>query len=248
MLDCHVPRQLDLAEVLRQAADGRADRHLVVVEDDQELGLALADVVERLEAQAARDRRVADDDRDPLAALAQVAGGREPLPDRQARAGVAAVEHVVLGFAPAREAADPVELAERPEPLEPAGQKLVGIRLMTRVPDDPVARRLQEPVERDRELDDAEAAAEMAARRRDGRDDRVADLVGELGELELGQAAEVGGAGQGRQDRGGHEGGVLQVGGVVGEWSLVGRICAGSCGGWFLHCKRGNKQAHVLAL
>src|SRR6266550_7444694 len=56
-------------------------------------------------------------------------------------------------------------------------------------------------MQRDRQLDDAEAAAEMAARGRDGRDDRLADLGGELLELELGQVAEVGRTTQGRKDR-----------------------------------------------
>jgi hypothetical protein len=56
-------------------------------------------------------------------------------------------------------------------------------------------------MERDRQLDDAEAASEMAARRRDRRDDRLADLGGELGELGFGQAAKVGRAAQGREDR-----------------------------------------------
>ena len=95
-------------------------------------------------------------------------------------------------LAPPREAADAAELAERPEPLEAAGQELVRIGLVAGVPDDPVARRLEQPVERDRELDDAEAAAEVAAGRRDGRDDRLADLGGEPVELGGGQAAEVG--------------------------------------------------------
>ena len=47
--------------------------------------LPVADVVERLEAQARQQRRVADDDRDPLQAVADVARGGEALGDRQAR-------------------------------------------------------------------------------------------------------------------------------------------------------------------
>ena len=92
-----------------------------------------------------------------------------------------------------REAADAVELAERAEPLEPAGQQLVRVGLVAGVPDDPVARRLEQPMERDRELDDAERGAEVAAGLGDRRDDRLADLRRELGELGLVEAAQVGG-------------------------------------------------------
>ena len=101
----------------------------------------------------------------------------------------------------AREAADAIELAQRPEPLEAAGQQLVRVGLVTRVPDDPVARRLEQAVERDRQLDHAERRPEMAAGPGDGPDDRVADLDGELGELDLVEAAQVGGVLDGRQDR-----------------------------------------------
>jgi hypothetical protein len=44
-------RELDLRQVLGQRADRRADRHLVVVEHDEQLALAVPDVVERLEAE-----------------------------------------------------------------------------------------------------------------------------------------------------------------------------------------------------
>src|SRR6185503_3502901 len=146
----------------------------------------MADVVERLEAEAGHEGRVADDDRNLLAAAPDVAGGREALRDREAGPGVAAVEDVVLALAPPREAADAVDLAKRPEALEAAGQELVRVGLVAGVPDDPVGWRVEEPVERDRDLDDAERRPEVAAGLRDGRDDRVADLLGKGLELPLG--------------------------------------------------------------
>ncbi len=187
-------RELDLREVLREGADGRADRHLVVVDDDQHLGLALADVVERLERQATHQRGVSDDDRDPFHAVAQVARLREPFGDREPGSGVATVEHVVGRLAPAREAADPVERAEGREAGQAAGQELVRVGLVAGVPDDPVTRRLEQPMEGDRQLDHAERRAEMAAGFCDGADDRLANLGGKLGQLPLRQATQVCGA------------------------------------------------------
>ena len=125
--------------------------------------------------------------------MTQVARLGEALGDRQARPGVTAIEHVVRRFAAPREATDAIELAQRPEPLEPAGQELVRVGLVAGVPDDPVARRLEQSVEGDGQLDDAERRAEVAAGLGDGPDDRVADLHGERRELGLGQAAKVGG-------------------------------------------------------
>jgi hypothetical protein len=62
---------------------------------------------------------------------------------------------------------------------------------VTGVPDDLVARRFEQPVERDRQLDDAERRAEMATGLGDGRDDRLADLGRQLLELPLGEPAQL---------------------------------------------------------
>ena len=187
-------RELDLREVLRERADRRADRHLVVVEDDEDLRPAVADVVERLEREAAHEGGVADDDGDALQAVADVARRGQAGRDREAGAGVAAVEDVVLALRAAREPADAAELAERAEALVAAGDELVRVGLVAGVPDDRLARRLEEPVEGERDLDDAERRAEMAAGLRDGRDDRLADLLGEREQVALGEAADVAGA------------------------------------------------------
>ena len=74
-------RQLQRREVLAEGADGRADRHSVVVEDDQHLRLAMADVVERLEREAADQRRVADHDGDAFHRVARVARRGQALGD-----------------------------------------------------------------------------------------------------------------------------------------------------------------------
>ena len=195
------PRQLDLGEVRRERPDRRADRHLVVVDDDQHLRLALADVVERFEREPAHERRIADDDGDPLETVAQVAGFGEALRDRQARPRMTAIEDVVGRLGPPREAADAIELSQRREAVEPPGQELVRVGLVSRVPDDPIARRFEQTVQDDGQLDDAEGRAEVSAGARHRAHDGVPDLDGQLGELDLVETAQVGGPLDGRQDR-----------------------------------------------
>jgi len=119
---------------------------------------------------------------------------------------MATIEHVVRRFAPTREATDPIERAQGPEACQPTGQQLVRVRLVAGVPHDPVARRLQQAVDGDRQLDDAERRTEVAARLRDGRDDRFADLGGEFGQLWFGEPAQVPGTCE------------LGQGGHVREW------------------------------
>ncbi len=204
-------RELDLRQVARHRADAGRDRHLVVVDDDQHLRLALADVVERLERQSAHQRGVPDHDRDALHPVADVARLGQPLSDREPGPGMPAVEDVVRRFGASREPADAIERAQRPESIEPAGEELVRVGLVPGVPDDLVARRFEEAVERDRQFHDPERRTEVAARDRDGVDDRLADLGREFRQLVLVHAAQVGRALEFGQQ--GHDGGRLRMAG-----------------------------------
>ena len=72
-------------------------------------------------------------------------------------------ERVVFAFGALGEARQPAALAQRTDALAPAGEDLVRISLMADVPDQPVARRVEHPVQSNRQIDDAEARAEVAA-------------------------------------------------------------------------------------
>ena len=81
----------------------------------------------------------------------------------------------------------------RAEAVAPAGEELVRVALVPDVPDDLVARALQHAVQRDGELDGAEAGGEVAAGLADAGEDGLADLVCEQREFSLGELSEVGG-------------------------------------------------------
>ena len=73
----------------------------------------------------------------------------------------------------AGEAGKPAALAQRADAVAAPGQDLVRVGLVADVPDQPVARRVEDVVQRDRQLDHAEPGAEMAAGHRN-RVDRLA--------------------------------------------------------------------------
>ena len=87
----------------------------------------------------------------------------------------------------------PSLLPERRETVVAAGEQLPGVGLVADVPDDLVARRVELIEQRDAELHDAEAGADVAAGDRAALDEAVADLLGELGELVAAEALQVGG-------------------------------------------------------
>ena len=104
---------------------------------------------------------------------------------------MAGAHDVVLGLVDRAERRQPAVLADRLQLVAAAGQDLVRIGLMADVPEDLVPWRVQQRVQRDRDLAGAEVGAEVAADLADGVDDVLAHLLGDLLELLLGQVVEV---------------------------------------------------------
>src|SRR5450631_1261095 len=78
-------------------------------------------------------------------------------------------ERIVFAFGPFGEAGQAAALAQRVDAVAPPGQDLVRVALVSDVPDQAVVRRFECIMQRHRELDHAEAGAEMSA----GLGDRV---------------------------------------------------------------------------
>ena len=96
-----------------------------------------------------------------------------------------------------RERREPAVLLDRVQLLAAAGQHLVRIGLVADVPDQAVVRRVVDVVQRDGQLDRAQAGGEMPAARADGLDQEFAQFGGQLLEAPLRQRAQV----RGRGDR-----------------------------------------------
>ncbi len=140
---------------------------------------------------------------------------------------MAAVEHVVLRLAAPREPTHAAELPERVEALETPRQELVRIGLVTGVPDDLVAGTLEQAMQGDGQLHDAERRSQVAAGVRHGRDDRLADLPGELRQLSRRHPAQVGGALEVRKDGHGQDGSCCWWLGESTAGRRPGRLTAG---------------------
>ena len=108
---------------------------------------------------------------------------------------MASAEGVVFAFRALGEAAEAAALAQRADPGAPSGQDFVRIGLVADVPDDAVGGRVEHIVQRHRQLDDAEAGAEMAAGDRNRADRLGAQFVGDFGEVALLQPPQIGGRG-----------------------------------------------------
>ena len=180
---------------MHEPADVLGDGPAVVVEDDDEpLRLDVHDVVQGLVARAGRQRPVADDGDDVGLAGGVLEGERHPERVGEAGARVAGRQHVVGAL---RRLGEPGQAAGGPDRLEtvaPAGDELVGVALVGRVPDDPVLRAVEGAVERQGELDDPEVGRQVSARLGDRLDDDVPAFLAERGQVFRAQSLEIPGA------------------------------------------------------
>jgi hypothetical protein len=170
-------------QVVGQPADGRSVRAAVVVDHDDHRVAGGGDVVQRLPAHAAGERTVADDGDD----VALLAAQRERLGHavgvRQRGGGVRVLDDVMLALRPAGVAGQAAALAELVEAGLPTGHDLVHVRLVPGVEEEPVVRRIEDPVHGQGQLDHTEVRPEVAAGAGHLGHQKVPDLTGEGGQL-----------------------------------------------------------------
>ena len=167
-------------EIIRHRADGRSDRHLVVVQDDDEASVHRAGVVHGLVRHAGRHCAVADHADHIMFLAGKVARHRHAQSGGYRGRGMRCAESIVFTFGALGESGQAAAGTQGANAITPAGQNFVRIGLVTDVPDQLVIGRVKNVVKGHRELDDAEARAEMTAGDGDRVDRFSAQLIGNL--------------------------------------------------------------------
>ena len=128
-------RQPRLVETRRQGADARADRHLVVIKDDEQVFTQAAGVIQRLEDDARRQGAVADHRHAAAVAFAhQVVAGFQAQRTRHAATGVAGHKQIVIAFVRIRITHEAAARAQAAELGVSTRDELMRINLMAGVP------------------------------------------------------------------------------------------------------------------
>src|SRR5215467_7500038 len=101
-------------------------------------------------------------------------------------------ERIILALGALGETREASALAQGADAVAAAGEDLVRIGLVAHVPNQPVARRVEDPVQRDGELHDAEPGTQMSSRHRYDVDGLLPQLIYQLSQVLLGKGAQVG--------------------------------------------------------
>ncbi len=181
-------RHSGFVEVVAQAADSRADRHLIVVQDDQEFLAESPGVVQSLEDDARGERAVADDrDRVPLRVADQIVPRLQPQGRRRSAAGVAGHEQVVKTLRRVGVAHQAPLGPDRVQLGRAAGDQLMRIDLMSGIPDQAVLGKVERQMEGQAELDHAKVTREVGGASADDADQLLAHLRRQPLEVLLGE-------------------------------------------------------------
>ena len=125
-------------QVLLHAAHRAVDRHVVVVEDDEQVVGTLRHVVQPLEGQSAAHGPVADDGHHLAPAALGIGGYSHAQRCRHRVGGMAAGKGVVLALQGRWEGPDAAQLAVGAELVSPPCEYLMAVGLMAHVPYDAV--------------------------------------------------------------------------------------------------------------
>ena len=181
----------DLRQVIGQATHVARNRHVVVVEDHQHVGVHFRRMVQRFEGHAGGQRAITNH-RNRLALTALQAGGnRHAQRCTDGGAGVADAKGVVLALGTAREGGQAVLLAQAGHALATAGEDFMRIRLVAHVPHQPVVRGVEHVMQGDGQLDHAQPGAKMPTGLADRVEQFQAQLIGQGFQLGFTQSTQA---------------------------------------------------------
>ena len=182
----------ELSQMFRDSAHRWRNRHVIVVQDNEQSTFQFAGIVHRFISKARRHGAIADDCNNFFIATQKIATDRKAKACSNGCRRMACAKRIVIAFSAAGETSKTTALADRRHALTAACENFMRIGLMADIPDQRVARCVKDIMKCNREFDHAEPGAQMTARLCDGFNHAGAHLFGHALELGLGKFSKVG--------------------------------------------------------
>ena len=173
-----------LVQIFAHPADARADRHLVVIQNHQQLVLQMTDVVHRLPDDPRWEGSVTDDSYGMAIGFArQFVTTSQPHDRRDACSGMARHKQIVFALVRVRVTHQPVTRSHRAELAITARHQLVRVDLMPGIPDQTILAKIVNRMERQTELDDAQVGGVVGSSSGHEVGENITDFIRQLVEF-----------------------------------------------------------------
>ncbi len=146
----------DPVQIRRKGTHIRGDRHFVVIENNDQILITVPGPVHTLKGHPRRHRPVTDNRDDPEFFLFQTARLGHPGGRRYRCSAVADIKGVVRTLFPFWKTAEAAHLTERSELFPSSGDDLMGIGLVSDIPNNPIPGRIENIVDREGKFDGPE--------------------------------------------------------------------------------------------
>ena len=183
---------VEIEQILLHATHSAVYAHVVVVEDDEQVVGGRRDIVETLKGQTATHGTIADDGHHMTVVVPGLAGShRHTEGGRDGVGGMTAGEGVVLALQWGGKRADAMQMTVGAERVATSCKYLVTISLMTYIPHDAVVGGIEDIVQGNGNLDDAQTRGKVTGIDRHLVDNVLAQLAANLCQLVYIQLAQV---------------------------------------------------------
>ena len=179
-------------QVVVQGAHRRADRHVVVIQNDQQIAIARASVVQGLVSHACGECAIANDSHGFALAAHLFGGHGHAKCSRNAGRRVRGTKGVVNTFFAAWKSAQATQLAHAGHLVVASRQHFVGIGLMADIPDQSIFWRVKNIMQGDGELNRSQVGAKVSSRLRNRLNQTLAQLCGQRRQVVTRQFSELG--------------------------------------------------------
>jgi GMP synthase-like glutamine amidotransferase len=173
----------EFGEIAVERAHRRADAHVVVVEDDQQVAVRHAGVVQCLKRHAGRHGSVTNHRNGVALDALDARGLGHTQCGRNRRTGMRGAKGVEFALATLRKTAQSAKLAQGRHAVAPPGKDFVRVGLVAHIPHDAVMRGVVNVVQGHRELDRSQVGTEVTTGSGDAIEQKTAQLVSEFAQL-----------------------------------------------------------------
>ena len=170
----------DIVQIFGDTSHILGDGHIVVVEDDNEIGLQLPRIVQRLICHPPRHGPVADDGHHGLVQPLDIPGLHQAQARRDGSGAVPRVKSVAVALLALGKTAHAPKLPQTVKSVLTPGEDFVCVGLMPHIPDNFVLREPQGKMECHGQFHSPQIGAQMPSRHADLTDQEIPDFLGQF--------------------------------------------------------------------